>query len=261
MYHSALILLKEIKAGTKQGDDNLRSLLEKHGSFEAIFTDKIKGTLEDKIAEHDSLKKAKKKIENFKKDFSIVTINDRQFPEKLNSMRGTTPVLYFQGDISLAEKKTIAVVGTRELKDEEDITEGKKIMQRLINKDYVIVSGLARGCDTLANTYAVNNSGKTIAVLGTTLDEHYPRENKDLQDRISKEHLLVSQYPVGIKTFPSYFAHRNRTLVGLSSDGVIVILSSDKSGTQHAIRLCIEQGKTLYALRRNFLQASKEKTV
>ena len=160
-------------------------------------------------------------------------------------------MLYCSGNIELVNAKTIAVVGTRQLEDDIDIVEGKKVLQRLLDKGYVIVSGLAKGCDTLAHSYVIEHGGKTIAVLGTPLNKYYPKENKHLQEIIASQHLVVTQYPIGIKTFPSHFAHRNKTTVGLSTEGVVVIRAGDKSGTQHAIKECIYTKKPLYVLMNN----------
>ncbi|WP_249114146.1 DNA-processing protein DprA, partial [Vibrio parahaemolyticus] len=117
-----------------------------------------------------------------------------------------------------------------------------------------IVSGLAAGSDTLGHQAALKYSGRTIAVIGTPLDQYFPKENRELQDEIAKNHLLVSEYPIGIRSFGSFFANRNRTTVGLSSEGVVVARAGDRSGTQYAIRHCVEQGKQLYALENNIYE-------
>jgi len=169
----------------------------------------------------------------------------------LRDIPHATPVLYAIGDLELLYSKTIGVVGTRRIEKKPDIDAANSCLARLIEKEYTIVSGLASECDTLAHRFAVENGGKTIAVLGTPLDVYYPKENTKLQDEIAENHLLISQYPVGIDTTGACFAHRNTTTVGLSKEGLVVLLSPDKSGTLHAVSECVETGKQLYVLEHN----------
>lgn len=248
--HAALIIDKKIKIATKSADKELRELLVQYGTFYEIAKAKY-GLLIDEIFRDKLHVKIREKLLSLPTTFRTITINDLDFPKHLKTIPYSTPVLYTIGDISLFNTKTIGVVGSRQIDKKDDIDAGDRCVSRLLQKEYTIVSGLASGCDTIGHTYAVNHSGKTIAVIGTTLDKHFPKENYSLQEKIGKEHLLVSQYPIGINTYSSFFAHRNITTVGLSKDGLVVILSSDKSGTMHAIRECIDSGKQLYILSQN----------
>ncbi len=252
LYHVALAHLKRVTPGSNKGNDSLRSLLEEYGSLENVFTkESPERSLEVLLKTEANLQKAKRKLEKISFIFEAITINDSRFPEHLKQVKGVTPILYVSGDATLLDKKSIAIVGTRELTFDKDKTDGEKIVQDVLNKEYVVVSGLAQGCDELAHRYTINHQGRTVGVLGTPLDKYYPRENQGLQDQIRERHLLVSQYPIGIKTFPWHFAARNKTMVGLAKRGVVVILAGDKSGTQHAIKECLAQGKELYVLRNN----------
>ncbi|MFT4326115.1 MAG: DNA-processing protein DprA, partial [Candidatus Woesearchaeota archaeon] len=151
----------------------------------------------------------------------------------------------------------IAVVGTRSPLTEQEKIDAHKVLEDLIAKEYTIVSGLALGCDTLGHTYGLRTN--TIAVLGTPLNKRYPKENKDLQDKIAQDHIVVSQYPIGIENFlyykteqPQNFSKRNQTTVALASQGVLVLKTGDKGGTQHAIKEARIQNKKLYTMRCNF---------
>ena len=250
LYHALLINTKKLKIASKNSDLELRKMLLEYGSFLELF--KLAYGPNKKIEDVPGYAKVLHDLERIDSSYGILTIKDEKFPTFLKNNPNNTPLIYYRGDLSLLEKESIGVVGTRELEEEVDISEGKKIVQRLVEKDYVIVSGLAKGCDTLAHQTAIDNKGKTIAVLGTPLNHNYPYENKSLQEKIAQEHLLISQYPIGINIYPSYFAHRNNTTVSLSSEGVVVIRAGDKSGTQHAIRTCLEQEKQLYALMNNY---------
>ena len=248
-YHSALIYSKRLDVGTDEANNKAKELLGRYRTFEAIFRELHGLFHEDSLREVPNINAIRRSVEN-SGDFKVLKFFDGEFPQSLREVPDSTPVLYVSGYLRLFDSKSMAVVGTRKPMEKEYIDGEKRAVQELIDRDYVVVSGLARGCDTLAHEYAIEHDGRTIAVLGTPLDHYYPEENRRLQDKIASQHLLVSQYPVGIRTFPQYFAHRNKTTVGLS-DGVIVISASDRSGTQHAIKSCVEQGKPLYVLERN----------
>lgn len=250
--HAALILAKKVPVGSVTANNKLREMLMNIGSFEDIYEQHF-GMFP--IEEHieKQLDKVYRKIDF---DFRCITINDPEYPEKLKSVEGATPVLYCRGDLSLLEaERTISFVGTRELHDPEHIRHGDEVIERLLKAGFqAIVSGLAAGSDTLGHKSALKYSGRTIAVLGTPLDQYFPKENKELQDEIARNHLLVSEYPIGIRSFGSFFANRNRTTVGLSSHGVVVARAGDRSGTQYAVRHCVEQKKQLYALENNIYE-------
>ncbi|EIE1198455.1 MULTISPECIES: DNA-processing protein DprA [Vibrio] len=251
-YHAALILTKKVPVGSVTANNKLRDMLLNIGSFEDIYNQHFgMFPIEEKV--ENQLNSAYSKIDF---DFKVITINDPEYPEKLRSVEGATPVLYCRGDLSLLNAdKTISFVGTRELHNPEHVRHGEAVIGRLLDAGYqAIVSGLAAGSDTLGHQAALKYSGRTIAVLGTPLDQYFPKENRELQDEIAKNHLLISEYPIGIRSFGSFFANRNRTTVGLSSEGVVVARAGDRSGTQYAIRHCVEQGKQLYALENNIFE-------
>src|SRR5208282_5991428 len=105
-------------------------------------------------------------------------------------------LLYFQGEWDLAyAPKRVAIVGTRN-PSEEGIRRARKLTGLLVRDNYTIVSGLAKGIGTIAHETAIAEGGETIAVIGTPLDHVYPSENTDLQERIARDYLLVSQVPV-----------------------------------------------------------------
>ncbi len=115
-----------------------------------------------------------------------------------------------------------------------------------------MVSGLAQGVDTIAHRVAL--AGKTIAVLGTPLDIATPTGNLGLLNEIKKNHLAISQFPIGTKVYPSNFPARNKTMA-LISDATIIIEASEKSGTQHQAWEAIRLGRQVFILE-NILQAN-----
>ena len=254
--HAALILSKKIGVGSAKANDDLKKKIVDAGSIERLYaeyfsmfpvSDEIVGKISARIIRHSPR-------------FSAITCLDENYPEKLKMYPGTPAIIYVQGDQSLLHcRKSIAFVGTRELDQESHVRHGERVVKRLLASGYdVIVSGLALGSDTLGHSAAIKFGGRTIAVLGTPLDVSYPKENKSLQREIGENHLLVSEYPIGVGSFGSYFANRNRTTVALSSEGVVVARAGDKSGTQYAIRICIEQHKQLYVLENNVREPAYE---
>lgn len=254
--HAVLVLSKKIGIGSAKANDDLKRKIIDAGSVERLY--------EEYFAmfpvEEDIAKKVGDKLNKFKRPFLTITCVDENYPEKLKAFPGTPPIIYVQGDQALLNcERSIAFVGTRELDNLSHRDHGERVVKRLISTGHdVIVSGLALGSDTLGHCATIKFGGRTIAVLGTPLDVSYPKENKSLQEEISVDHLLVSEYPIGIGSFGSYFANRNRTTVALATEGVVVARAGDKSGTQYAIRICFEQFKQLYILENNIKEPDYE---
>lgn len=247
--HAALILSKRLPVASVSANKKLQELLLTFGSIEEIFNHEFALAGVDTKIQSQLLK------EYSRLDFSFkaISIHEDAYPDRLRATPNAAPIIYCRGDLSLLNiDKTIAFVGTRELDDPDHLAHSKEVLYRLSNSGYnAIVSGLALGSDTLGHRMAIELGLKTIAVLGTPLNKSYPKENSFLQETIALQHLLVSEYPIGIKPFGSFFANRNRTTVGLSTDGIVIARAGDKSGTLHAARVCIESNKTIYALENN----------
>lgn len=252
-FHSLLVINGHLKTATKKSDINLRDLLIEYGSFQRIFDSHFKLNLVDESNRNTSAKSLEKKIKSINFNFNLLTVNDDDFPSGLRDVSYATPVIYYRGNIDLLNQNSVGVVGTREISKSQDILQGYKCVEDLVNQ-YVIVSGLALGCDTIAHTSAINSGGNTIAVLGTPLNKSYPSQNKSLQEQIAKNNLLISQYP--FFSNPGYkgssFAHRNITTVSLSSEALFVILTGDKGGTINAIKEAVKQYKIIFALPANY---------
>ncbi len=135
----------------------------------------------------------------------------------------------------------VSVVGTRKPNHLERAVE---IASALVEKKIVVVSGLARGIDTAAHKTAIERGGKTIAVLGTPLDVYYPRENRELQDIIMREHLAVSQFPSGTPVAKKNFPMRNRTMA-LISQATVVAEAGEDSGVVSQCWECLRLGRML----------------
>ena len=153
-------------------------------------------------------------------------------------------IIYSSGDLSLLEKKIVAIVGSRSASDEGRRRAGR-LARELAANGIVVSSGLAKGIDTAALTTATNSNGKVIAVIGTPINKAYPAENKRLQERIYSDHLLLTPFMVGQRVYPSNFPQRNRVMA-LLSDATVIIEASDTSGTLHQAAECVRQNRLLY---------------
>jgi DNA processing protein len=234
-------------------NSKLRALFSACGSFEKIY-EKIRPS--DSMGLAAKLVEAEEEINADASGYGMLTCNDSNFPAELQ-VSTTTPVLYYRGNLDLLKRERMAVVGTREDLNEQESAEAARILGHIQKQKYVIVSGLARGCDTLGHEAGLLNG--TIAVIADPINDYYLKRNKALMEKIAKEHLLLSQFPIGLKDFfhPKYYhgttlPRRNQTTVALSTKGVLVIKTKDDGGTQHAIRESQNLGKELYALRCNF---------
>lgn len=138
----------------------------------------------------------------------------------------------------------VSIIGSREA-SADGIAEAKRIARILVENQVVIVSGLARGIDTAGHETAIRHGGRTIAVIGTPLDRVYPRENLKLQEEIMRNHLVISQYPVGHITTRKDFVLRNRTMA-LISDATVIVEAGDSSDSLHQGWEALRIGRPLF---------------
>jgi DNA processing protein len=127
--------------------------------------------------------------------FGVRVHGEGEYPEALRTAEHPVEFLYFIGWWDLVSSRSVAVVGTREPSAQGE-ARARSLTKKLIADDFTVVSGLARGIDTVVHTTALAEGGRTIAVLGTPLAVRYPKENSDLQDRLGEKQLVISQVPV-----------------------------------------------------------------
>ena len=138
----------------------------------------------------------------------------------------------------------VSIIGSRNA-SERGLLESKEISKILIKNKVTIVSGLAKGIDTVGHKTAIKYGGKTIAVIGTPLNKTYPKENSELQEEIMKNHLVISQYPVGHLTTPKDFVLRNKTMA-LISDATVIVEAGESSGSLHQGWETLRLGRPLF---------------
>jgi DNA processing protein len=152
--------------------------------------------------------------------------------------------LWYAGDLSLVQRKSVSIVGTRAVSP-EGAARARRLARELAQAGIVVVSGLARGVDTEALTAAISAGGRVIAVIGTPLDKAYPAENKRVQEKIYSEHLLISQFPSGQRVFQSNFPERNKLMAALSG-ATVIIEAGETSGTLHQAAECVRLDRWLF---------------
>lgn len=158
------------------------------------------------------------------------------------------PRLWTSGEASLLQRHPrVAVVGTR-VPSPDGARRARKLVKALVEQRVVVVSGLAQGVDTLAHSQAIELGGRTIAVLGTPLDQVFPRQNEALQRLIAREHLAVSEFAAGVVVSRGNFPRRNRTMA-LIADASVIIEAGDGSGTLSQGWEALRLGRPLFLLK------------
>ncbi|KKU20523.1 MAG: protecting protein DprA protein [Microgenomates group bacterium GW2011_GWD1_47_13] len=176
------------------------------------------------------------------------SVGKESYPEALRQIAWVPTRLYYEGEIALlANPRIIAVVGTRRMSEYGELVT-RKLVRELVARDWVIVSGLARGVDRVAHETCLANGGKTIAVLAHGLQMTYPPEHADLRQRIvDSGGLIMSEHKEGIGLTKQNLAVRNRIVVAIAQC-VLVTESPKSSGTKITVRFAADQGKDVYVV-------------
>lgn len=189
----------------------------------------------------------KQKVIQDLKTYKIITLFDTYYPTALRTINDAPLVIYAIGDLSLLERKpSLSVIGTRN-PSKEAKSKTELIIKPLIHEKWVIISGMAKGIDGFAHEITLSHKGKTIAVLGGGFDYIYPREHLSLFNRITKEGLLLSEYPPDTRPAKYHFPERNRIISGLAF-GTLVIEAMERSGTMITVEQALDQGRDVFAV-------------
>jgi DNA processing protein len=181
-----------------------------------------------------------------KHGISIVTLQDSTYPENLKSIFDPPLVLYVKGEFAEQDLYGIAIVGSR-----RSTAYGRAVAQKLAAQlaehKLTVVSGMARGIDSIAHRGALTAGGRTIAVLGCGLDVVYPPENHQLMQNIIESGAVISEFPMSTPPNKYNFPIRNRIISGLSL-GVVVVEAALRSGTMITVGCALEQGREVFAV-------------
>ena len=232
-------------------------LLEKFGSAENVFhatrseleSLRLKPITIESIIKREFHDKAAEELENVKNSGGdVLILDDGSYPYLLREIADPPITLYVRGDWQACfDAPSIGVVGSRRCS-----TYGENastfLARDLAERGICIISGLARGIDSAAHRAAIDGKGKTIAVLGTGINQVYPKENARLVDQILESGgAIVSQFPLETPPIPENFPYRNRVISGLSL-GVLIVEASERSGSLITARLAMEQNREVFAV-------------
>lgn len=182
-----------------------------------------------------------------KYEISVVTIYDKEYPNKLRHIYDPPVTLYVKGNKDILNGESIAIIGCRDCSNYGKVV-AQKMAYELGKENISIISGMAKGIDSQAHIGCLNAKGKTIAVLGSGLDRIYPKENLSLYNEIiSLGGAIISEYVIGTKPDKMNFPARNRIISGLS-DGLVVVEAKEKSGTLITVDFALEQGKSIFVV-------------
>jgi DNA processing protein len=170
-------------------------------------------------------------------------------PAQQGAIRSTVSLsgwgtLHLAGDASLLDRPSIAIVGSRRASHEGRAL-AAEVACELVRRGLVVLSGLAAGIDATAHEAAMLQGGRTIAVIGTSLDQAYPRHHASLQERIAIEHLVVSPFESGTPMARWHFPKRNRLMARLAR-AMVLVDAGATSGTRHQVEECLSLGKPVF---------------
>ena len=188
----------------------------------------------------------KKWFDLMENGIGFVSMEQKNFPEKLQNIPCPPYALYYIGNLPDERRKSVAIVGARG-RSIYGCEVAQNLAKSLSNYGVQVISGLAKGIDADAHKGALEGRGDTYAVLGSGVDVCYPKENRYLYQRIIETGGVISEHPPKTQPLASYFPLRNRIISGLS-DCVVVIEAKEKSGSLITADYAIEQGRDVYAL-------------
>jgi len=183
---------------------------------------------------------------------------DPDYPPRLKEIYDYPPVLYVKGSLPAEHEPCLAIVGTR-----RPTVYGRQVTEDIVadlaRSNVTIISGLARGIDSVAHRATLDAGGKTVAVFGSGLDIVYPGENAKLAQAIVEHGALVSEYPLGVKPKAENFPMRNRIMSGLSL-GVLVVEAGERSGALITAQQAVEQNREVFAIPGSILSPASQGT-
>ena len=237
------------------GAVRLRFLLDHFGDLEMAWhapSDAYRAAgISQKIVEKIQQRKDTLDVEAYWKKvieagIKVLTWDDDDYPNRLRTIDQPPPVLYTRGKLTFEDEWAVSIVGTRRV-----TAYGRRVTEELAGflarNGITIVSGLARGVDTVAHRAALDNGGRSIAVLGCGVDTIYPPENRKLAEDLMKAGCMISDYAPGVPPDSRNFPPRNRIIAGMGL-ATVVVEAGKRSGALITANFAVEQGREVFAV-------------
>ena len=238
------------------GSVTYRKLIEFAGSAERVFSfsrselrdlPDVRTDIATSIIEFDHWESIEAEMKTVEESgASLIPWQDTAYPRNLRQIHDPPPILYARGEIMTRDSLAIAVVGSR-LPTEYGESVVDWLVRDLALRGVTVVSGLARGIDTASHETALQNGGRTLAVLGSGIDVVYPRENERLFSQITRNGAVLTEFPPTTPPSSEHFPRRNRIISGLSL-GVLIVEASVRSGSLITATYALEQGREVFAV-------------
>lgn len=260
-WYNNLVYLKLLQNIDGLGPIKILSLFKHFGNLQYIFDAQIsdltkangisttlsKKILNSRINYNETRENVDRELNQLKKiNARIVTYWDGEYPDMLKKIYYPPILLYIIGNFTEQDNSSIAIVGTRQPTNYGK-QQAEKFAKDLSEKNISIVSGMARGIDSIVHQSVLNSNGRTIAVIGSGLDVIYPPENKKLFHQIAEKGLIVSEYELGTKPDAQNFPKRNRIISGLSL-GTLVVETRINGGAMQTAAYAIDQNREVFAI-------------
>ena len=249
----AYIVLNQIEG---IGPVRTRALCEALGSPEAVLAAPasqlagVRGVgpkvAENIVAQRGRLDPGREEAVAARLGARLVTPDDAEYPKPLKNIYDPPLCLYVRGAWEEQDEQALAIVGTRRA-THYGAAQAERLAYQAAKAGFTVVSGLARGIDTVAHRAALKAGGRTLAVLGGALDKLYPPENRELAEEIAAQGALLSEFPLGREPDRTTFPYRNRIVSGLSK-GVLVVEAGLESGAMNTAEQALEQGRSVMAV-------------
>ena len=249
----AYILLNQIEG---IGPVRVRALCAALGSPEAVLAAPerelaaVRGigpkVAENIVTQRGGLDASREEAAAAKLGARLVTPLDAEYPAPLKNIYDPPLCLYVRGTLLPKDEQALAIVGTRRA-SHYGLAQAERLSYQAAKAGFTIVSGLARGIDTIAHRAALKAGARTLAVLGGALDKLYPPENRELADSIAGQGALLSEFPLGRVPDRTTFPYRNRIVSGLAK-GVLVVEAGIDSGAMNTAEQALEQGRSVLAV-------------
>ncbi len=237
------------------GPMRLTALLATCGSIEAAWKASIQQMQQAGLdrRSQENLLEARRTFEPAKEweliehaGVTVLTWDDAEYPSNLREIDAPPPVLYVRGTLTPADAVAVAIVGTRRAS-----AYGREVAHlsatEFAHNQVTVVSGLALGIDAIAHRAAIEGGGRTVAVLGSGVDQLYPAQNRELAELILAHGAVISEYPLGTRPEANNFPPRNRIISGLSR-GTVVVEAGVQSGSLITATFAAEQGRDVFAV-------------